>query len=122
MSSKSPTKIITYKCENCGRKVMIGDDREKEAECFPCETGKFLKELRRDPITMDLIAEGLQLSMSSLAENTKAAYEVGKDAFEGDEEEELLDVLSKIKNLKKSTDKIVGEMKKKNTKKRKKTD
>ncbi|MDO8511889.1 MAG: hypothetical protein Q7S57_01340 [bacterium] len=110
-NTKMPETIITYRCEGCGETVMTSDDQEDEAECFACGTGDFLKELKREPITPELIAVGMKKSAESIVTNLQKAYEAGKTAgFEKDEEEEMLQALAKAKEMRDSVLNIVEEI------------
>jgi len=110
-NTKIPEMIITYRCEGCGETVMTNDDREDEAECFDCGTSDFLKELKRELITPELIAVGMKKSAESMVTNLQKAYEAGKETgFEKDEEEEILQALAKAKEMRDSIFNIVNEI------------
>ena len=98
LKGQMPEMIITYRCEGCGETVMIVDDQKNESGCIICKSGDYLKELRRDPITSQLMGVSMSNTANLMVKSLQKAYEQRtQEGFDKGEEEELLETLAKAK-------------------------
>lgn len=96
----SPPKhkfMITYLCSKCGIDSALTD--AQKPRCFYCEAKTGLKEIKRQKISPQVMAERLKLVTDRMMEALQRAHAINKrdnDVEEGD----LLKVMAKAKKLK----------------------
>lgn len=93
--------MVTYVCNKCGQD-FARTELDKPV-CFYCEAEGDCEIVNKQEITPEIIAERLKLVNERMMENLKKAYMNKPD---GVDEDELLEVMSKAKELCQETDKV----------------
>lgn len=104
-SKKPPTELITYFCTRCNWDFARTEN--DTPRCTLCEKDDQLKELKREPITPQVIEAGMMRSMDRLMTSLQKAYDSGMKEGMGDKEEILvLEALAKAKHLQEHVQKV----------------
>lgn len=91
----TPSELITYRCTRC--QWEFSRTELQQPTCTVCAKGDCLDELKREPITPQVMEEGMMRSMEHLLTSLEKTY---AEAGTSDENEELLlDAMSQTQDL-----------------------
>lgn len=100
---QKPKYMISYLCHKCGFDFAVTElDKSK---CFYCENEKDWEIIKKQKLSIKVIADRMELVNNRLIDNLKGAYQVGKKNNDFNEDL-MLETLDKAKKLKEGTRKI----------------